>query len=219
MNELWAFLFAALVSMYGSLMLGPVNLVVIKSSIVTGRRSGNLVALGGSLFPEIIYSGIAMFAVGFISENEVVLEYLGYIVIPVMLILGFFYYNSKPDKNKSSIDKADDIDQKSGTNHFLKGFILGMLNPQLITFWTAMILIAIHKIDFATYKFVSPKITFILGTGIGAFTLLYIYSYLAHRNKEKLKKITSYNFNKILGIIFFILGGIQVFRVVYDFLK
>ena len=63
------FTFSSIVSFFGSLQLGPVNLFVINSTLFRNRKTAYYVAIGGCI-PEFIYCALAVFANSYLLEYQ-----------------------------------------------------------------------------------------------------------------------------------------------------
>ena len=91
MNEFLAFLLAFIISFWGSLQLGPVNVCVIQTALAHGKRQALMVATGGAL-PEIFYSTHAVWGATFINQYPQLLKIFGWVVVVLLFILGIYYF-------------------------------------------------------------------------------------------------------------------------------
>lgn len=199
------FLVAAVISFAGSIHIGAVNLAVVQATLNRNISAGILVAFGGSI-PEFIYSFIALKGVFFLKDNQSVLSWLNVLIIPIFLLMGLVYLFQKQPSNVYKMPK-------SGRNRldFLKGFSLGMLNPQLLPFWFFM-LIFLGK--YFSINDLSTKYAFVLGTGMGAFTILALFAYLAHRYKSYINQLLrGFSVNRLMGYLFITLALMQIVKV------
>jgi threonine/homoserine/homoserine lactone efflux protein len=202
MNELYAFFFATAISLYGSMMAGIVNVNVVYTVLYDGKRHAKWMALGGVL-PELLYSAIAIFGVEMVKTNARLFEILKYAIVPILIVMGI-YYIVKKDRSK---EFTEDLSKR---NSFFKGIFLALLNPQLITFWFGWLLIADNFLNFESYTFVSPKITFVLGTSVGAYIMLRIFIYITVRNRDRIMGWLKIRIGTIIGSILIALGLIQL---------
>ena len=198
------FFLVAFISFAGSIHLGAVNLAVVQTTLNRNLSSGILVAVGGSI-PEIIYSALALKGLSFIENNQSILDILNLLVIPVFLVIGLLNIFQKPSENKKK--NAENEQPKTS---FLKGFSLGMLNPQLLPFWF-FVLIYLHK--HFIISDLSTKLAFVFGTAIGAFCILFLFAKFAHHYHQRLAIILQrYSFNRIIGYLFVSLAVFQTFK-------
>lgn len=209
MNAVFVFIATSIISFVGSVQLGPVNLSVIRHTLEKDFRTGLLVASGGCV-PELIYSSLAIWGVEFIGRHESFFKIFELIVIPVFLGLGIFNYLKKEKNGTTDTDAPLSLPTKSGS--FLKGFTLGMLNPQLFIFWFTS-LVYINSFKFMEINNTYSKVSFVVGTAAGAFILLLIIASVTHRKKAFItKSLSKYNINKIVGIIFIVLAAVQAYN-------
>jgi threonine/homoserine/homoserine lactone efflux protein len=199
------FFLVALISFAGSIHIGAVNLAVVQTTLNRNLSAGILVAIGGSI-PEFIYSFLALKGLIFVEKNQAILEVLNFLIIPVFLVMGLsnlFQKEVKTLENNNKI-KVKNLD-------FIRGFSLGMLNPQLLPFW---FFILIYLSKSFTINNLSTKYAFVLGTGIGAFAILFVFAHLAHRFNGDIKKLLQkYSVNRIMGYLFISLALMQIIKV------
>lgn len=215
MDALWAFIIASIVSIWGSLQLGMVNTAVVETTLSKGKKSAFFLALGGIL-PEIPYSLIALMslrATEFLNAHKILVSW----IIGVILLLIGFYYFRKSQKDATKNGRVILKTSKRRTD-FVKGLFLALLNPQLILFWSGIVLlIQSGTFDFLTSSpplinfdadgYISPKIAFSLGTATGAFAILLAYIQLTSKFRHKVKFTHLALINKLVGL-FFIFAGI-----------
>jgi len=205
MNELIALLAATIISFWGSLQLGPVNVCVIETALAHGKRQALMVAAGG-IIPELIYSAIAVAGSNLITGNPVLMNIFGWLLIAVLLGLGFYNIFKKY--------KANVIKASAGAG-FLKGFFLAILNPQLLPFWLGILVLLKGYINFDQGTLFSPYFAFIVGTALGAWLLLYMFTRLAIAYKTKLESLLKNNMNKVVGCLFIALALIELARKLF----
>jgi len=197
MNELIAFLFASAISLWGSLQLGVVNVNVIYASLYNHKRAARMMALGGVL-PELLYSAIAFWAVDLLQKDEELFALIKVSAVPLLIVMGLYMFFQKPKAYSEPY---------SHSGSFFKGLVLALLNPQLITFWFAWILVAYNWINFDEYTVVSPKLGFIIGTAFGAYMMLHTFIWLTVKYKDKvILWIERLKLHKIIGALFVVIA-------------
>lgn len=210
MNAVFVFLATSIISFVGSVQLGPVNLSVIRHTLERDLRTGLRVASGGCV-PEIIYSSLAIWGVEFIGRHESFFKIFELVVIPVFLGLGIYNYLKK-EKSNGGEDNDNGTVLPSERSSFLKGFLLGMLNPQLFIFWFTS-LVYINSFEFMKINDLPSKASFVAGTAAGAFILLFTIAAITHQKKAFItKSLSKYNINRIVGIIFMLLAVVQAYN-------
>jgi len=207
MESLFSFLFAALVSFFGSLQLGPVTLTVVSTTFQYGKKNALWVAFGGVL-PELFYSTLAIYGIEFLARHNRLFQAAHWVIILIFFLLAIYLWFKKTATK-------DVIENVQPGQSFVKGFLIATLNPQLVVFWTT-ILIYFH--DYLPFQFenaLAPKLFFIAGTAVGAFVLLLTLISLTERQKVSIKKILQIHINKIMSIVFLLLSLLYLFKKIF----
>ena len=218
MDVILAFAVAAVISFWGSLQLGLVNVAVIETTLTRGGKYALLLAIGG-VIPEIPYTLLAIYGAEYVGTLERYKTSLGIVIGAILIGIGVIYLlkRSKPMEIKESTSRFP------RTGAFAKGFGLAMLNPQLIFFWSG-ILILIETgsfnfingkdtlIDFRAEGLISPKWSFAFGAAIGALAILIIYIYLARKYRGRISSDLSQKLNKVVGLFFIVIGLVSIVR-------
>ncbi|TAF94271.1 MAG: hypothetical protein EAZ14_08575 [Runella slithyformis] len=205
-QPIFIFFVTAAVSFVGSLQLGPVNVSVVQATLQQNRQAGFWVAVGGVL-PEMVYAVLAVWAGSWLVIYPTVWQTLEWLAVPALLILGFFTYCTPERAPLVSVATS------RGSKPLLRGFALGLLNPQLFPYWLVVL------VQFKSYKLLnistfSQKMAFVLGTAGGAFGLLLGFIYLAYRRKAWLmQQLGQVPLNKYLGAFFGLLALIQALKL------
>jgi threonine/homoserine/homoserine lactone efflux protein len=193
-------LFSSLASFIGSLQLGPVNLLVINTVLYRSRQEAFWIALGGSL-PEFIYCGLAVYANQLLEEYLVVQFVFRLLFILVLLAIGFSFLFKKVSSIEPLLTQQEKT--KSTSQLVAKGFLLAALNPQLLPFWI-FVQVYFNTINFLQIQSVGHQISFILGSGLGAFALLLTFIRLVSVYKTKLLRYASSKYYfRVLAFLFF----------------
>jgi threonine/homoserine/homoserine lactone efflux protein len=193
----------ALISFVGSIQPGPVNLSVVQATLSQNLKAGIWVAFCGSL-PEIIYAFVALESYAYLKQDESIFKILEILVIPFFLIIGI--YNFYRNNSKTAVLKSRNI-----KNEALKGFISGLLNPQLLPFW---VVVLVYLNTFFKIDSFGTKLGFVLGTALGAFLILYLFAYLTNRFQAQVLGIFSrYSIDKVIGLFFILISFLQVYKI------
>jgi threonine/homoserine/homoserine lactone efflux protein len=199
------FILTAAISFAGSLQLGLVNLAVIKAGLFQSKKAARYIALGGCI-PELAYSGIAVYAFGFLQNQPLLLERAHQLIAPILAALGIYFLIKKkqasptlnPEKEKAS---------------FWTGLFYGTINPQLLPFWFG-ILLYLNSFELTQLHSDWDKLSFIIGTGTGALLLLLLLAELVNRKQALfLKYISHTNINLLLGYLFLVLAAFKFIRM------
>lgn len=198
------FFVTALISFAGSLQLGPVNLMVIRSVLRRNFQRGLWIALGGCL-PEMIYAAAAIGAEVRLENYQQLWKWLEWGAVPMLFIVGMVIFFT-PNR----VVKLENTPQSLS---FLKGLTLGLLNPQLFPYWLVM-LVQFKMYQGLSVQTLSEQIAFTLGTAAGALGLLITVAYLTSRFRESLlEKLGKLNVNRFLGILFVVLAVVQLLKL------
>lgn len=212
MEAILYLLASAIISYVASLQLGPVNLRVIQSTIQHNKRYALLVGFGGSL-PELLYSGIAFYITELFDFDKFDGKWLSLITLPVFIFLAIHNFRKKD----TSAQKDPNALPPPSHKGFIEGFILAMLNPQLITFW--LVIIAFFKTKgLLVNATLTQQSFFVLGTAIGAFILQLTFIALATKYKDQIMNKMGKNFNKIIGGLFLLLAVVDASKLIYNLL-
>jgi len=209
MGELYkpfiVFIVTAAISFAGSLQLGPSNLTVIQSVLRRNLHAGLWAALGGSL-PEIIYATAAVRAGIWLRTHQKIWTILEWSAVPFLIVIGIVIFFTP---NKSI--ELENTDQP--THSFLKGLILGLLNPQLLPYWL-VILVQYESYKPLRVETTSEQAAFVTGTAFGALILLVGVAYFTLRFKERIiQRMQRWNINRVLGILFLLLATGQFIKL------
>ena len=166
------------------------------------------VGIGGSV-PEIVYAGLAFLVVEFIKEEKFQGDWMYYITLPVFISLAVYNFIKPPSELTVNSEKP----APSHGRGFFEGFVLAMLNPQLMTFWLLVIAtLKAQKLILGATFF--EKSMFVAGAAAGAFFLQLTFIILAERYKEIIIRKAGKNFNKIIGGLFLLLAVLQIAKLI-----
>jgi threonine/homoserine/homoserine lactone efflux protein len=203
------FITTFLISFIGSIHPGPLNLSVIQTTLQKSLSAALLMALGG-VIPEIIYGYLAVEGVMIFEKYPIVFKVMQWAVVPILLFLGIQQIIASR-QTKKEINSADLVPSMGVS----KGFTLSLFNPQLLPYWI-VILVNYQNYESLRISDLSDKILFVLGTSTGAFTLNYVYAYIAHTQREKIFKYLNQNrFEQIIGWTFVGMGLLQIVKLVF----
>ncbi|MEP0985933.1 LysE family transporter [Ekhidna sp.] len=152
------------VSYIGSIPPGTINVSVMQLAILNKRRAAVFFALAASLV-EFLYAGVTVQFHIFLNNNEVIADYFRIITSIALIGLGFSNIFSK--STSSSVKVAT---KETGRHGFLRGLILGFLNPMTIPFWLAITTYLENDqwVDVEGYGFW----LYLIGLSTGTFCLL-----------------------------------------------
>ncbi|MBL7845744.1 MAG: LysE family transporter [Cyclobacteriaceae bacterium] len=158
-------------SFLGSIPPGTLNLMVLQMGLEHRIKAALRFALAVAIV-EYPYAWIAVEFEQLITSSPVVMQNLqlwGAIIMTVIGIVSLW-----------TVRKPSAISVKLQESGFRRGIILSILNPQAIPFWIALTAYLKYQgwIDISTgWRLHS----YVLGTSVGAFMLLSLLIFLAHR--------------------------------------
>lgn len=193
----------ALASIIGSLQAGIVNTAVLAHTVKRGPEAGRRMALGGSI-PEFIYAVAAFhFASWLMEVLGLDARGVALVVGAVLIALGlYFVFLFKPVFDLEQVNV-----KASGVR---KGVLLGMLNPQLILFWSGVRL-ALGPLGFDHFGWFE-MIAFGLGAFAGAYFLLLQLVRLGKRALERWEPRTLALLFRAVGAVLVISGLVAAWR-------
>lgn len=188
-------------SVIGSLQAGIVNTAVLAHTVKRGPEAGRRMALGGSI-PEFIYAGIAFhFASWLLGVMGIDAHGVALLVGSILILLGlYFAFLFKP------VFDLDQVNVKA--TGVRKGFLLGMLNPQLIIFWSGVRLM-LDTLGITRFGWIET-IAFGLGAFTGALVLLLQLVRLGRRALEKWRPSTLLLLFRVVGGALVLSGAIMI---------
>ncbi|MEO9482811.1 MAG: LysE family transporter [Ekhidna sp.] len=195
---------AFVVSYIGSIPPGTINVSVMQLAILHKRRAAVFFAFAASAV-EFIYAGVTVQFHIFLNNNEVIADYFRIITSIALIGLGLSNIFSKSTSSSIKVDT-----KLTGRHGFLRGLLLGFLNPMTIPFWLAITtyLENDHWINVDEYGFWM----YLIGLSTGTFCLLLTVNALGKR----FTKIADNPFlvHKVPGFFLFGLGVYFLIKLV-----
>lgn len=195
---------AFVVSYIGSIPPGTINVSVMQLAILNKRRAAVFFALAASIV-EFIYAGVTVQFHIFLNNNEVIADYFRIITSIALIGLGISNILSKSTSSSIKVDT-----KVTGRHGFIRGLILGVLNPMTVPFWLAITTylendgwIRVDEFGFWMY---------LIGLSTGTFCLLLTVNALGKR----FTKVADNTFlvHKVPGIILLSLGVYFLLKLV-----
>lgn len=194
---------AFIISYLGSIPPGSINISVMQLAMQKKRRAAFFFAFAASAI-EFIYAGFTVQFHILFNTNEQIADYFR--IITSVALIGLGLWNLFLTTTSDSIQIKN---EESGRKGFLKGLMLGILNPMTIPFWLAITtylendkIISVHGFNFWIY---------LIGLSTGTFCLLLTVSVLG----SKFTKVADNHFlvHKVPGITLLILGSYFLFKL------
>ncbi|MCG1035127.1 LysE family transporter [Polaribacter sargassicola] len=193
------FLFGFVFSFLGFTLPSVLNMTALKIRLDSNKKEFIKFTTGVSVivFLQVFTS---IYIIKYLSGKPYLIEILEKTGVVVLLILSIYFYKQHKKERKEKV-----IVRK---NSFLMGIILSTLNMFAIPFFcgTTAFLISYNFLNFNTIS----VLTFVLGTVLGTYYILYLYGKFALKIQEKTGNLTN-NINLILS---FITAGFALFTVI-----
>ena len=158
------FLLSFGISLLGTIPPATINITVMQLSLTKRAKSAFFLALGAAII-DTTYGAMAVQIQIYLSEQLEFTNYFYLIACIVLLVLGIVSIKAKPDSSEVEI-------KDSGKVGFVKGIILGVLNPLAMPFWlgvtTYLQINGLINLDGGNYW------SYILGVFLGEITLLIV---------------------------------------------
>ncbi|MFL5731194.1 MAG: LysE family translocator [Cytophagaceae bacterium] len=205
---LWHFFLGMIISIWGSIPLGTINLGVIQTTVSRNVRAGIYFAVGATLV-ELVYSFIAIqYLAVFLIANPLVNLIIQMIAIPVFLLLGILSYK------KSAPSHREEKPMKGKS--FVEGITLGLLNPLQIPFWVAYTSYLISNLWIKNQEVLLN--VFIAGICTGTLIILCIIAVLS-KKFTSVMNIGSGYINRIIAFVFFGLAFYQTVKLGVEYFR
>ena len=121
----------ALVCLLGAMSPGPSLALIIQNSINYNRLSGILASIAHGL-GICVYATVTVFLLEFILQNsEKIFFFIQICGSVFLIILGLFFLFKKNKENKIETYKIN-------SNSFSQGFIIAIINPKILVWFTAI---------------------------------------------------------------------------------
>lgn len=191
-----------IVSFLGSLPFGPINLVMIETTLKNSLRAGVPFAIAAATV-EMGQSLVALYGSVFINQliqSGPWFKLFGFFVF-LMLGLVFFFKKSQETAPEG---------RRLSNNHFLKGLMVAFLNPQAIPFWVIMLafLHSAQLMNINAHSSFAVVFAFLLGAALGKLCALVLFGILSQRIIYKISIVRNH-LNRIIGIILIAIGMFQ----------
>ncbi len=196
-------LFLGLVAgILGTIPLGPVNLLVINTSVSKNLRAAMVLASAASIM-ELIKPLLAIYFSWLITRHIQSNMYIQLTVILAFLLIGSYFLLRK---NTSHIIENN----RKEVPEFLKGILISFLNLAALPFWIFVVAYCESTVGFDFS--ISTVGTFLAGVFLGRYGTLWIYARISRYISEKSSVIGLW-IDRIIAILFFVLAIIQAFRI------
>ena len=196
------FLLGFLVSFVGTIPPSMLNMTTVKISLEQNKNEGLKFALGVSII-IIFQSFLALYFAKYIHNNTTFEWYISILSILIFSLLSiYFFKQARTQKRKENVVKS--------RNNLLFGILLSSLNMFAIPFYCGVSSV-LNMSGFINFE-LTNILSFILGSSIGTFSLLYFYIVNALKIKTKAGVLTK-QLNYFLGFLTALVSIITILKV------
>lgn len=201
------FFAALIISFLGQLPFGNMNLTATQLAVQEGYKNAWRYGIGIVLV-EIIYLRVALTAMYWVVEHQLIFTIMGWITVALFMALGIFslMMARQQAKEKKGLLLNNKLDR------FLLGVSVSAVNPAQIPFWfiwsTNMINTGVLKTSFLHFNL------FIGGAAIGSLAGLGIYIYGGKWLIAKMKA-SNKQLNIFMGIVFILAALLQLYNMFF----
>jgi threonine/homoserine/homoserine lactone efflux protein len=205
MVYLFSFILGVLLSFVGQLPLGAISLTATQIAVQENFGNAWKYAIGVALI-EMIYLRAVLSGMAWIMHNQSLFSLFNWLSVLFFLVLGVmsFFVARKQDSGKKALLLNYRLDR------FFLGISMSLLNLAQIPFWF------IWSVYFLNQGWLHPGFVyfnyFTLGSALGTIGGLVVYMYGGILLVAKMKT-SNQTLNKIMGFLFILAAGIQVYRI------
>ncbi|MDT8415239.1 MAG: lysine transporter LysE [Flavobacteriaceae bacterium] len=172
-NLLGHLLLGIALALAGVIPPGLLNMNAAKITMRDGRIRGLVFAIGAS-FVVSVQASVGLFFAKFLSRKTDVVLYLERFGLLIFILLSVYFFVQAFRRPKMDMNK-----KRSKRNLFWYGVILSALNVFPIPFYA---FVSVYFASEYWFTFEKPyTIGFVVGTSLGTFLMLYLYTYFAGR--------------------------------------
>ena len=202
-NPAFYFVVAMTACFLGSVPVGPINLVVVKTTVDYSPRAGLEVAVAASVV-EILQAAVAIFFGMFISDllqSNLYIK-LGIAAAFILLAVVLFLRKTNPQFQEEG-------DEERRRSFFRRGLLVAVLNPQAVPFWI-FALAAISQ--YVSLAYTGYYLAFFLaGVMAGKLAALYGFVVASGYIREHLRDSCRL-VNKVLAGVLLLIGLSQLWN-------
>lgn len=186
--------------------LGPVNLLVVNTTVSKNLRSAMVLTLAASIM-ELLKPILAIYFSWLIIRHIESNVYIQLTVVLAFVLIGLYFMLKKNTFHESYNNRRE-------MPEFIKGVLISFLNIPALPFWIFVIAYCESTVGFDFS--VSTVGLFLAGVFSGRFGTLWIYARLSQYVSERSSVIALW-LDRIIAILFFVLALIQALRILADY--
>ena len=182
--------------------LGPINVMIMQEAL---KRYYSAVAIGvGAMSADLSYLSLILIGIMGFANNQIFIVTVGVFGSLFLLYMAWSIFRLA---NEPIRDIEINIDKKSLTSYWLKGYLLTLLNPYTVLFWLSLS-------AYISTKGLDPLFT-IIGLLCAISLWITLMPYIIHRSKH----LISQSVAKILSIISALILLFFALSMIYNVLE
>jgi L-lysine exporter family protein LysE/ArgO len=202
----------ALCGLLLSLLLGPVFIGLVKTSLMEGFTRGIVFAMGVALsdvfFILLSYWGIVRLIRDPLVEN--VFYVLGGLLL---CAFGVYYFFRKGEQIQKTELKDEVLILSKKRSTLVKGFLMNAVNPSVLFFWIGVVGVVDAKVD----KNPLSMFLFFATSVLVVFSCDVLKAFLAHKISTFVKDRWLVYLNRLLGLVLCVLGATFIWDILKKF--
>jgi len=206
MNYILHLLLGLIAGFLVTIPLGPVNLLIVNTTISKNLKSAMIVASAASIM-ELLKPILAIYFSWLIIrhiESNIVIQIT---IVLAFGLIGLYFMLKENSSLKAEQNRREMPD-------FLKGVLISFLNIPALPFWIIVVAYCESTIGF-DFR-ISTVSLFLAGVFSGRYGTLLLYAQLSQYIIERSSLIALW-LDRIIAILFFILALIQALRILADY--
>lgn len=185
-----------------TLPLGPVNLLVVNTTVSKNLRAAMVLASAASIM-ELLKPILAIYFSWLIIRHIESNMYIQLTVVLAFILIGLYFLFKKNTSHAVENNRRE-------MPEIMKGVLISFLNVPALPFWIFLIAYCESTVGFDFS--ISTVGFFLSGVFMARYGTLWVYARLSQYVYERSSLIALW-LDRIIAIIFFILALIQVFRI------
>jgi threonine/homoserine/homoserine lactone efflux protein len=203
----WHFFLGMVISIWGSLPLGAINLGVVQTTVNHNLKAGIFFAVGATMV-ELIYSYVSIkYLAVFLFERPAANLIIQVVAIPVFIFLGIISFK------KSATEER--VESATKGKSFFEGIMISLFNPLQIPFWIAYTSYLLTNLWIRNDEALLN--VFIAGICTGTFIILVTIAILSKKFVSMMNLGSGY-VNKIIAFVFLGLAFYQAIKLSLQYL-
>lgn len=208
MNITYIFFLGLIISLFGVIPPGLLNMTAAKISLKEGATRG-IVFSAGVCLVVCLQTYIAAIFARYLSMHQEIVDILQRVALVLFILISIYFFLLAQKQPKPIVE----ANIKSKHSRFFQGILLSALNVFPIPY-QAYMTITIASFGWMTFEKISIG-SYIAGAAMGTFIMLYVYIFFFHKIKDK--TFTSQkNMNYIIGTITAIVSVVTLINVIRE---